>query len=88
MKNIIFQIIDDVECYHGYKRNEKPLSFVYQNKQWRIIDIIDRWYEGGIKQGSPVKNYFKVITEEGRKFLLRYNPKYDSWAVQIEKKKD
>jgi hypothetical protein len=82
---MVFEIIDHVECYHGYKGDEKPLSFIYQNRQWQIIDIIDRWYEGGMDYRQPIKNYFKVVSKEGKIFLLCFNPKLNSWSVQIEK---
>jgi hypothetical protein len=80
---MIFQIIR-VDCYSGYKRGERPKTFILNNHKYRIDEIVDRWYEGGIEPQRPVLNYFKVRTIEGYIFLLRYNPKYDSWAIQVE----
>jgi hypothetical protein len=80
---MIFQILD-VDCYHGYKRGERPKAFVLNNNKYLINEIVDRWYEGSIEAQRPILNYFKVLTTEGNIFLLRYNPKYDSWAIQVE----
>jgi hypothetical protein len=88
MKKKIFQIINSVDCYHGYKRNERPISFVYQNKRREIIDIIDRWYEGNIQANRPVKNYFKVRTKDEKIFILCYSSAFHSWSVQVKKYDD
>ena len=80
---MIFQIIR-VDCYSGYKRGERPRTFKLNDKKYVVNEIIDRWYEGGVEAQRPILNYFKVSTDEGGIFLLRYNPKFDSWAIQIE----
>lgn len=35
-----------VECYSGYKVNERPRAFVFRGKRRVVTDILDRWYEG------------------------------------------
>jgi hypothetical protein len=60
-----------VECYSGYKANERPVAFAYQGRRWEVKEIIDRWYEGGLESTRPEINYFKVKTTEGQVFLLR-----------------
>ncbi|MBW1980482.1 MAG: hypothetical protein JRJ12_04625 [Deltaproteobacteria bacterium] len=72
-----------VECYSGYRSNERPLAFTHRERRWEITEILDRWYEGGIRAGTPILDYFKVKTTEGRIFLLRYNSLFDAWAVRI-----
>jgi hypothetical protein len=71
-----------VECYSGYKANERPVAFSCQDRRWEIADIIDRWYEGGVSADRPVVNYFKVRTGEGLIFILRYAGQSDSWSVR------
>jgi hypothetical protein len=71
-----------VECYSGYKANERPVAFIFQNRRWEVAEILDRWYEGS-EPGCPVVNYFKVRTVEGNIFLLRYLSLFDAWTVQI-----
>jgi hypothetical protein len=70
-----------VECYSGYKVNERPIAFIYRDRKWRVVEIIDRWYEGGTESGRPALDYFKVRTEAGDIYILRYNSLFDSWSL-------
>jgi hypothetical protein len=107
-----------VECYSGYKVNERPLAFTWRGKTWKVKEIADRWYEGGLSANDPsldrgrtrkprlvggVKgpniiklfltgkprpvggelHYFKVITDEGEEFILRYNSLFDAWSIAV-----
>ncbi len=78
-----FQTIS-VECYSGYKADERPVAFTLDGRRWDIAEIVDRWYEGGLKPGQPSVNYFRVRTTEGDLFLLRYVSLFDSWSVWLE----
>jgi len=73
----------NVECYSGYRIDERPVAFIYQDRRWEIAEIIDRWYEGGIDPSRPVFNYFKVRTSEGNIFLLRNDPSLDQWYLHF-----
>jgi hypothetical protein len=114
---MIFDTIQ-VECYSGYRANERPLAFTWQGKRRKVKEIVDRWYEGGRSAKEPsldrgrarkprleggVKgrninklfltgkprpvggelHYFKVVTDEGDEFILRYNSLFDAWAVVV-----
>lgn len=81
---MIFEIIQKVETYSGSSVDERPTAFIYQDNRYEIIEIIDRWYEGGKKAGTPIMNYFKVKAKKGKVFLLRHNLRYDSWAVLMD----
>ena len=70
-----------VECYSGYKEEETPRSFTYQNRRLEILEILDRWYEGGINPAGLLHNYFKVKTREAEIFLLRYTPRFQTWTL-------
>lgn len=68
-----------VQAYSGYKVNERPESFTYRGRQYQVIEIIDRWYEGG---GGPTQlDYFKVITDDQQEYILRYNSLFDAWSM-------
>jgi hypothetical protein len=71
-----------VECYSGYKANELPVAFTFQEQRWKIAEIVDRWYEGDIEAGRSDVDYFKVRTTGGNIFLLRYLSLFDSWSIQ------
>jgi hypothetical protein len=72
-----------VECYSGHRVNERPVAFIFGDRRWEIVDVIDRWFEGRLRPGRPTLDYFKVKTSEGRVFLLRYNSLFDAWAVHL-----
>ena len=76
----------EVECYSGHRANERPLAFTFESRRWEVTEIIDRWYEGGVRPNQPALDYFKVRTAEGRVFLLRYNALFDAWAIRIPPK--
>ena len=69
-----------VECYSGYKVNERPVAFFYQDRRWEISEILDRWYEGGIEPERTIVDYFKVKAD-GEVFILRYAAETDTWSV-------
>jgi len=71
----------EVECYSGYKANERPVAFVQNGRRYEIVEILDRWYEGGLDPTRPPINYFKVKTKEGHIFLLRYLSLFDAWTA-------
>jgi hypothetical protein len=72
-----------VECYSGYKANERPVAFTYQGHRWEIKEIVDRWHAEGLESTWPEINYFKVKTTEGQVFLLRHLSLFDFWSIGI-----
>lgn len=74
-----------VECYSGYKVNERPVAFTFQGHRWEVSDIMDRWYEGGVKPEEPAIDYFKVKTNDGSVFILQYVAHSDVWSILIQR---
>jgi hypothetical protein len=74
----------DVESYSGSNANESPRAFVLRGTRHVVREVTDRWYEGGIKRGSPIVNYFKVRDEDGRDYLLRYDPSASRWSLCVK----
>jgi hypothetical protein len=70
-----------VECYEGYKSRERPQRLTTKDAVIEIIEVVDRWYEGGVRAGSVVLNYFEVKGSDGKIYLLRYNALFDRWAM-------
>jgi len=73
----------EVECYSGYKANERPVAFTYRGVRYDIAAIVDRWYEGGIEPGRPQLDYFKVRSSDGQEFFLRYSALFDAWSLGV-----
>ncbi len=73
-----------VECYSGYRSNERPVAFTFQGRRLDIQEIVDRWYEGSLDATRPAIDYFKVKTDTNQVFLLRYLSLFDSWSIRTE----
>ena len=71
-----------VTCRRGYKVNEYPLSFEFRKSRWEIMEILDRWYEGGREPERPVMDYYKVKTRQGSIFILIYAAHLDEWFIR------
>jgi hypothetical protein len=80
MNEWIFEEIA-VECYAGYKGEETPRAFSLGGRRIEILEILDRWYEGGIDPAGLTHDYFKVKTAEGVVYLLRHTPRFQAWTV-------
>ena len=64
-----------VDAHSGHRANERPRSFELDEKDYEIASVEDRWYE-------PDAEYFKVVTTEGKTYLLRYELQGDVWTLQ------
>jgi hypothetical protein len=65
----------DVQTYAGYKGNERPVSFSREGRIFRIMEIVDRWYD-------PDYNCFKVLADDGSTYLLRHDMNDDTWELE------
>ena len=63
-----------VECYAGYRADERPLRFTLRGHTFDIMEVPDRWY-------SPGAIYFRVRTDDGDYFVLRHDEPQDVWSV-------
>ena len=63
-----------VECYAGYRADERPLRFTLGEKVLEVKEIEDRWY-------SPDALYFRVRTDDGNHYILRYDAVVDRWTL-------
>ncbi|MEW6266778.1 MAG: hypothetical protein AB1641_27200 [Thermodesulfobacteriota bacterium] len=70
-----------VETYSGYKADERPTAFVLGGRRHVVVEVLDRWYQGGLSAQDQKMDYFKVKTGEGLEFILRYNALFDAWSV-------
>jgi len=73
----------EVISYEGYKANESPRSFVWADRSFSITKIVDRWYESSLDERSEVMDYFKVQTNDGGTYIIRYSRLFDRWAVLV-----
>jgi hypothetical protein len=57
-------MIVQVECYSGFKADERPLRFLLGEHWLTIEEVVDRWYD-------PDAVYFRVRVEDGSMYILR-----------------
>ena len=63
-----------VECYAGYKGDERPVRLHLGDRALEIVDIEDRWY-------SPGATFFRVVVEGGDRYILRHEEAQDTWCL-------
>jgi hypothetical protein len=67
----------EVECYAGYKADERPQRFRAASPNARVYEVkevLDQWYGVGYR-------CFKVLADDGNVYILRHDDKSDSWAL-------
>ena len=47
-----------VECHSGYKADEYPICFYWENSKFEIKEISDRWYQAQPSPDWPVCRLF------------------------------
>ena len=69
-----------VECYSGYKKDERPVRFTLGGRSCEIVEIDDRWY-------SPGAMYFRVKADDGNIYVLRHDEIQDEWTLEAYRAK-
>jgi len=67
-----------VDCYSGYKADERPLRFSFAGKPggqvFEVREVLDQWYGVGYL-------CFKVLAEDGNIYILRHIEAEDNWVL-------
>ena len=64
----------EVSAYSGYKANERPLYFVLEQQKMEVRKVLGRWV-------GQDHNYFKVLADDGRVYLLKWHRSLDIWFL-------
>jgi hypothetical protein len=73
-----------VESYSGYRRDETPLSFIWNNRRYEILEIIDRWYQATMDPAVSPSDYFKVRGADALLYVIRLDRQSSAWYL-VEK---
>jgi hypothetical protein len=69
-----------VECYAGYRADERPLRFAFPQKTgartYQVQEILDQWYGVGYR-------CFKVRADDGNTYILRHRESEDRWSLDF-----
>jgi len=64
-----------VECYSGYRANERPLRLRLGEETLEVAEVEDRWY-------SPGATYFRVRVTNGDRYVLKHMEAQDIWSLE------
>jgi hypothetical protein len=65
-----------VECYAGYKADERPVRFHLGSREYEVSELLDQWY-------SPEATYFRVRADDGNLYVLRHaRDPLDEWTLE------
>jgi hypothetical protein len=64
-----------VECYAGYKGDERPVRVWLDERMTEVTTVEDQWY-------SPGFTYFRVLLSNGERYVLRYQQAQDLWSLE------
>ena len=65
----------EVQCYAGYRSDERPMRLKMGEQTLEIVEVEDRWY-------SPGETYFRVRVESGDRYVLRHSEAQDVWSLE------
>lgn len=68
------ETIVQVECYSGFKADERPVRFVLVGRTFEVSSVEDKWY-------SPGETYFRVLASDGNHYVLRHEEAQDVWTL-------
>ena len=64
-----------VECYAGYKAEQRPLRFYLREQRYEVEEVLDQWY-------GPEDTYFRVRAGDGNTYILRHSRGVDTWTLE------
>ncbi len=66
-----------VECYAGFKAEERPVRFRLAGRAFEVVEVLDQWYD-------PDAIYFRVRATDGNFYILRHHqdPNDDRWTLE------
>lgn len=65
-----------VECYAGYRGEEKPRLLLLGKRKVAVVEIVDRWLD-------PDHRYFKVRGDDAGLYIIRYDVQGDNWQLTM-----
>jgi hypothetical protein len=63
-----------VNCYSGHTYAERPKSFLWEGREYKVEEMEKEWLE-------PGQRYFQVRTRDNKLFQLCYNETEDQWSL-------
>ncbi|RMG54427.1 MAG: hypothetical protein D6723_05060 [Acidobacteria bacterium] len=71
-----------VRTYAGYCAEESPRAFRLGSTWYRVARVFGRIWERTV-EGREFR-LFRVMTEDGETFTLRYDVESESWSIETQ----
>lgn len=65
-----------VECYAGYRGEQRPLRFYLKQRRIEVVETIDQWY-------GPDYRYCKVRGDDNGTYILRHAMADGYWELTM-----
>lgn len=65
----------EVECYAGYRADERPVRLRLGEQSFEVAEVEDRWY-------SPGETFFRVRLANGDMYVLRHVEAQNTWSIE------
>ena len=73
-----------VHCYSGYKSDEYPVYFEWDDMGFDIKENLDCWHQGELNPEFAAADYFKVLTTDNKIFILRHEIENNKWFLWLK----
>jgi hypothetical protein len=70
----------DVKCYSGYRGEERPLSFIFNDKPFKVVNILDRRMEEDLSSRER-KRFYKIKASDGKIYTLIHREAKNEWIL-------
>lgn len=68
-------VVVRVECYSGWKADQRPLRFQLGDEVLLVEEIVDRWY-------GPDETFYKLLADDGNLYILRHHHASGEWELR------
>ena len=65
----------NVQCYAGFKEDERPVRFELDGRDYVVEELLDRWY-------GTDHDYFKVRADDENVYILSRHRSTAEWSLE------
>ena len=68
-----------VDCYAGHRGEQTPRVIHIDGRKIIVDEVLDAWL-------APDHRYFKLRGDDGDVYIVRHDPRTDSWELTMFKR--
>jgi hypothetical protein len=69
-----------ISTYSGHKGNERPLSFTFEGREIKVIELIDAWIEERYSDRMR-RRFFVIQGNDGHEYKLLQDVRSGEWYL-------